>query len=451
MRNNKNLAMLFLIAFASMLVPFIYTSYPLSDDAWQHIQKAECYLSNGGFPFRAFYDLKVEDCISFPNYPPLFDILLGFGRYFGGVMFFARFFPSLLAALAVFAFYPLARKFLDEEKSLLAAALAVFAPEFMVLGSTNAQPQILGIIFSLLCFNSLLSLMESPKDKRHCALTALWSVLLVYTYTTYIFFVYFVIFVVVLLKKRYSFIKDMAFLALSTAVISMPLLLKYFAFPPPNAGFNIARKIVLDSYWYLIPIRVGLPAIVLAFFSRLKSSRKKVIYPLIIFLFVVSFLQLIAPFPPARNLAFLLFPLAILGADGWPYLLSRLKIAKYHKPLAVMLVLASIIAGISAVYFFAGLETATDEEYNASLWLIQHPGKIATFNWGPFNYRQDMQYNGNIFDDLEKIEAESIDYIVLTSKTPEIYGISNQEAVSKLEGYCDVVFNEKEIYILECG
>lgn len=446
MRRNKNLLLLFFVALIAMLVPFLYTSYPLSDDAWQHIQKAECYIENGGFPFRAFYSVDFEDCISHPNYPPLFDILLGFGKF--NMMFFARFFPSLLAALAVFAFYPLARKFLDEKKALLATALAVFAPEFMVLGSTNAQPQILGILFSLLCFNSLLNMLESVK-KKHFVLTVIFSVLLVYSYTTYILFVYFIFFIVVLLKKRYSFIKDMVFLTIATAVISLPLLLKFKALPLPNVGSG--RMLFLDSYWYMIPVRIGLPAVVLAFFSRLEKEHKKVLYPLVIFLAVVSFFVLTAPTPPTRNLVFLLFPLAILGANGWQYFVENTGLKRHYRNLTVILVAASIIAGIFAVHSFVKLETLTDEEYRANQWVLANPGKVATFNWGLFNYRAEMQYNKDIFDDLEgKLDREKIDYVVLTSKTPEVYNMDNREAAERLEEYCAVVFREKDVWIFDC-
>jgi len=329
---NKNLWLIFIVALAAMLVPMIYTPYPLSDDAWQHIQKAECYLDNGGFPFKAFYSVEVENCISYPNYPPLFDIALGFGKF--NMNFFARFFPSLLAAMIVFAFYPLARKFLDEKKALLATILAVFAPEFMVLGSTNAQPQILGILLSLLCFNSLLNLLDSKsgtKDYRNnFIITIIVSALIIYSYTTYVFFVYFIFFIVVLLKKRYNFIKDMVYLTIASIVLSLPVLLKFITLPPPNAGFGIARKFLFDSYWYLVPIRIGLPALVLAFFSKIKKEHKKIILPAVLILAFLSFFQTIAPWPPARNLSFLLFFLAILGADGWPRFVKSIKLKKYY-------------------------------------------------------------------------------------------------------------------------
>lgn len=453
MRKNKNLVMLFFIALAAMLLPFLYTPYPLSDDAWQHIQKAECYLANGGFPFRAFYSIEVEDCISYPNYPPLFDIMLGFGKYVG-MTFFARLLPSLLAALTVFAFYPLARKFLDGEKALLATALAVFAPEFMVLGSANAQPQILGILFSLLCFNSLLNMLESGKNeyRKHFILTIIFSALLVYSYTTYVIFVYLIFFIIVILKKKFSFIKDMAYLTIATIILSLPVLLKFIAFAPPNAGLGIAKKIVLDSYWYLIPIRIGLPAFILAFFSRLKKEHKKILYPFIIVMAFLSFFQLIAPFPPTRNLALLLFPLAILGADGWHYFVEKLRLKRHYKALTALLIIASIIAGIFAVYYFAKLETVTDEEYHALKWLEKDPGKTATFNFGPFNFRAEMQYNGaDLFENLRgNIVRNRIDYVVLTTKTPELYGISNEKAAEKLKQYCSQVFKEKKVYIFDC-
>jgi len=452
-KSRLTLLLLFLMAFAAMLLPFLYTSYPTSDDAWQHIQKAECYLRNGGFPLKAFYSISVEDCISYPNYPPLFDVILGFGSYFG-MDFFARFFPSLLAAMAVFAFYPLARRFLDEKKALLATALAVFSPEYMVLGSTNAQPQILGIILSLLCFNYLLSMLEDTKNRNYAVnfiLALIFSVLLFYSYTTYLGFTYFILLIVVLIRKRSDFIKHIALLAASTAILSMPMLIKYISFPPPNAGLGIAKKIVVDSYWYLIPIRVGLPALFLAFFSRMKTQHKKTIYPFVIFLVFVSFFQFIAPFPPTRNLAFLLFPLAILGADGWGHFVERIRLKRYYLHMTAVLVACSVIAGLFSAYYFVRLETATDSEYHASQWIISHPGKVATFNWGPFNYRADMQYNADIFGDLSgNIGRLGIDYVILTSKTPEIYRMPNEEAAERLSAYCREVFREDSAYIFDC-
>ena len=72
---RKEVIVLFLFSLAALLLPMGYYSFQTSDDGWQHMQKAECYLENGGFPFRAFYDLVVEDCVSFQNYPPIWALL----------------------------------------------------------------------------------------------------------------------------------------------------------------------------------------------------------------------------------------------------------------------------------------------------------------------------------------------------------------------------------------
>ncbi|MFO8015581.1 MAG: glycosyltransferase family 39 protein [Candidatus Woesearchaeota archaeon] len=464
--SRKILALVFLAALAAFLVPFSYTAYPTSDDAWQHIQKAECYLDNGGFPFKALYSLDVEDCISYPNYPPLFDVLLGLGKYLGGMMLFARIMPSLLAALVVFAFYPLARKFLDEKHALLATVLAVFAPEFMVLGSANAQPQILGILLSLLCLNFLLNIERAgsnkgwrgmrAREKRAYALNlvlaAVCSALLIYSYTTYVFFAYLIFLVSILLKRKFGMVKDIAILTLASIILGLPVLLKFLLFPPPNAGMGIERGFFLDSYWLLMPLRIGLASLVLAFFSRPEKEHRRMLYPFLLVLAFVSFFQFIAPFPPTRNLAFLVFPLAILAADGWQGFLEWLKLRDYSRLLTAVLVACVILSGIIAVYCFVQLESVTDSEYRAKLWTMEHEGKIATYNWGPFNYRAERQFNGNIFGDFPaKLNAEDIDLVVLTSKTPEIYGMSNEEAAMKLDDHCSRAFREKNVYIFNCS
>lgn len=450
---NKKVFFLFIIALAAFLAPFLYTFYPLSDDAWQHIQKAECYISNGGFPLKALYSTDFEDCISHVNYPPLFDLLLGFGRYFG-MEFFSRFLPSLLAALTVFAFYPLARRFLDEDNALLATAFAAFTPEFMILGSTNAQPQVLGILLSILCLNSLLGVVDDKKGYwKNITLSAVYSALIIYSYTTYVLFVYGIIFIFVLASRKSRAIKDIVIVSVLAIILSLPMLWKMVSLHPPNMW--IGGQFFHDSYWFLLPLRISLPVLVFAFFAKLKGEGRRFVYSAVILLSIVSIFRLTAPFPPMRNLAFLVFPLTIMSADGWHNLISMTGLSKHYKLLSVLLVIALLITGLIAVYSFVKLETVTDEEYHAIQWLEgrlkDDPGRIATFNFGPFNYKEDMQYNGNIFDDLAgKLSGERIRYVVLTSKTPEGYGMSNSEAVEILKEHCRIVFREKEIYILDC-
>src|SRR3989344_9052481 len=150
---KKEVILLFLFCFALLLLPMAYYGLQTSDDGWQHVLKAECYVANGGFPVEALYSVEVEECTSFPNYPPLWALLLGFGKTQSGILFLAKFLPALFGALCIFPMFWIARKFVERKYALLAAALGVLTPEFMVLSSSNAQAQVLGILFSLLTFN----------------------------------------------------------------------------------------------------------------------------------------------------------------------------------------------------------------------------------------------------------------------------------------------------------
>lgn len=453
MRVNKKVFLLFIIALAAFMAPFLYTSYPLSDDAWQHIQKAECYIANGGFPVKALYSADFEGCISHANYPPLFDLLLGFGKYFG-MGFFSRFLPSLIAALTVFAFYPLARRFLDEDDALIATALAVFTPEFMILGSANAQPQVLGILLSILCLNSLLDAIDSKEGYwKNVILSAVYSTLIIYSYTTYVFFVYGIILLFIIADRRLKAVKDIVIVSVIAVILSLPMLMKMMMFPLPNAWTG--GLFFHDSYWFLLPIRIGMPALVFAFFAGSGRKDLKFVYSALALLSIVSIFRLTAPFPPMRNLAFLVFPLAIIGVSGWHSMISRKGLSRHYRALSMLLVIVSLAAGLIAVHYFVKLETVTDEEYHAAQWmdgrLDAEPGRIATFNFGPFNYAPDMQYNGDIFDGLEeKLISERIRYVILTSKTPEGYKMGNSDAARLLEEHCGMLFNEKEIYIFDC-
>ncbi|HLC46436.1 MAG TPA: glycosyltransferase family 39 protein [Candidatus Nanoarchaeia archaeon] len=461
---NFRLLFLSLFVLIAMLLPFSYYNYQTSDDGWQHMQKAECYANNGGFPFKALYDPEVESCNSYPNYPPLFSLMLAAGFNIGdkeGLLFFARLLPSLLGALCVIAAYLLARTMLDEAKSLIAAALGALAPEFMILSSTNAQPQVLGILLSLLCYAFLARLYESKYEtgagyKKNFSITVICAVLLIYSYVTYAAFMFIAFGISVLWRRRYDFLIDMTKIVLVTSVLSIPILPKYMSFNA-GSGFSISSLFALDYYAWLIPLRIGLPLLLLALFSRLDKDKIKLIFPLFGLFLFISFVQTIFPHPSIRNLAFLVFPLAILAADGWQRIITAIgDVIDIRMPfglLTCLLILGSAAAGAFSVHYFIQRESITPAEFAAAEYIDAHPGKIATYNWGLFNYDAALQYNKRDFidDPAEIIDREKIEYVLLYSKTPEIYGMSNQEAAKRLAGLCSTFFQRDNVWLMECG
>ena len=458
----------------------------LTYDSYFHLRQVE-HISSTGLPL-------YNDPLSYGGrtnvFLPLFHYLAAFFALILPLELVAKILPNLLIALIVPLVYLISKKLTDNQQaSILSAVIAGFLP---ILYSTDSfTPQTL---FLPLLFLSIYAFLNIKEEfylylyifSMFClSLTSSGTILILGGYLIYLvllaiekkrinraeteviifsFFLYlwtqFLFYKQTLLTEGINFIWQN---------IPQQILAQYYP------QLSLAQAIVLVG---IIPFVTGIYVVYNSLFN-LKNQKAFLLISFVISTTILSWLKLIEF---KLSLSFFAIILAILFSVFYVDLTDYIKKTKFYnytKKITLILTIILLLTIVPpALSFSLDQDTPTTEQVNSFVWLKQNTpeksvvasnlreGSLVSY-YGNRKNLMDDQFNlikkvDQRFDDLNALftakfqtqalsiyDAYGINYIVITSKSKQRYGI---EELPYLDKNCfELIYNqETKIYLIKC-